>query len=243
MRRLILTDVHAVLPALEAVIKDAGSVDEVVFLGDLVAFGPHPADCVDLMASLDPIGVRGNHDQAVLDANTIEISANSAASLIWDRWTYDQLSNAHRDFLANLPESQVIQSEGSPVRLTHFLPAADGGYLHPDMPDEIFAARLAKFSEPTVYTGHNHRVIDRSVGGKRLVCFKAVGQAGDRDPVAGYAIEMDGLLEHRIVPLDIERVIQDIQALNLPEPFTTRWTNFVRSGYDPVWSRLYAPKT
>ena len=71
MRRLILTDVHAVLPALEAVIKDAGSVAEVIFLGDLVAFGPHPADCVELMASLDPIGVRGNHDQAVLDANTI----------------------------------------------------------------------------------------------------------------------------------------------------------------------------
>lgn len=69
MRRLLIADVHANLPAFEAVLRDAGPVDEVVFLGDIVGFGPHPAEC-KLMPSLlppalehDGVRIRGEVDR------------------------------------------------------------------------------------------------------------------------------------------------------------------------------------
>ncbi len=46
MRRLWITDVHANLPALEAVLADAGVVDEIICLGDVVGWGPHPSACI-----------------------------------------------------------------------------------------------------------------------------------------------------------------------------------------------------
>ncbi|MBU0606911.1 MAG: metallophosphoesterase family protein, partial [Armatimonadetes bacterium] len=66
MKRLWIADVHANLPAFVAVLADAGAVDEVIFLGDVVGYGPHPAECVDLLARLQPQAVLGNHDAAVL---------------------------------------------------------------------------------------------------------------------------------------------------------------------------------
>ena len=50
MRYLVLSDIHANLPAFKAVLEAAkGQYDQVLFLGDLANFGPHPAECVELM--------------------------------------------------------------------------------------------------------------------------------------------------------------------------------------------------
>lgn len=239
MRRLILADIHANLPAFEAVLRAAGPVDEVIFLGDLVGYGPHPAACVDLMMTLDPIAVYGNHDIEVFDPPAFDLAPDSDAGAIWLHWTYHQLSDEQRQFLRDQPHDRVIQSAARQVRLVHYL--NDGRYLHPAMPDELFAAALAGLAEDTVYTGHNHRTIDRSINGKRLVCVKAVGQARDSDPVAGYAIETDGRIRHHTVAYPVEQTVAAVQRLPLPELFRTRWLNFLRTGYDSLWSRDYQP--
>ena len=49
MKRLWIADIHANLPAFEAVLADAGAVDDIVFLGDIVGFGPNPAECIELL--------------------------------------------------------------------------------------------------------------------------------------------------------------------------------------------------
>jgi predicted phosphodiesterase len=68
MAILVISDIHANLTALEAVLADAGEVDAVWCLGDLVGYGPDPNACVERIRSLpNLICLMGNHDAAVLD--------------------------------------------------------------------------------------------------------------------------------------------------------------------------------
>ena len=67
MRILVLSDIHANLAALEAVLQDAeGKWDEMWFLGDLIGYGPDPNECTELLRSYNPIALSGNHDWAIL---------------------------------------------------------------------------------------------------------------------------------------------------------------------------------
>ena len=67
MRIAVLSDIHANLPALEAVLTALGTVDAVWHLGDVVGYGPHPDEVVTRLRELGAVGVRGNHDAAALD--------------------------------------------------------------------------------------------------------------------------------------------------------------------------------
>jgi len=65
MHTLILSDVHANLTALDAVLEDAGPIDRVWCLGDIVGYGPDPNECIERIRSLpNLICVKGNHDAA-----------------------------------------------------------------------------------------------------------------------------------------------------------------------------------
>ena len=65
MKLLILSDIHANWPALEAVIEAAGSWDAMAFCGDVVDYGPHPIECLRWVAEHARYRVRGNHDNAL----------------------------------------------------------------------------------------------------------------------------------------------------------------------------------
>ena len=83
MRTLILSDIHANLPAFQSVLADAGNWDMVLFLGDIANFGPNPSECVDLLLSLDPICIMGNHDYL--------ISGAWGTRNFFDQWSREQL--------------------------------------------------------------------------------------------------------------------------------------------------------
>lgn len=102
MRTLILSDIHANLTALEAVLAAAaGRYDRVWFLGDLVGYGPDPNECIDRLRGLDALCLSGNHDWAVLgklDASDF----NAEARRIVD-WTRETLTAENREFLNAQP--------------------------------------------------------------------------------------------------------------------------------------------
>ncbi len=238
MTRLWLADVHANLPAFEAVLADAGEVDEVVFLGDIVGYGPHPAACVELLMSLGARAVLGNHDVAVLAWR--ERAAAPDAPLNWDQWTLGQLDLSHLAHLAALPETLCLSACGLSTVVRHQLPGAP--YLHPAMPDGVLATHMAGLSSPLTLCGHSHRALDRTVSGRRLICLPAVGQPRNGDPRAGYALEHGGGLPFHVCAYDVARVLADLERIGLPEVFLQRWTNFVRTGFDVEWSREYRPE-
>ena len=237
MRRLFLADVHANLPAFEAVLNDAGPFDEAVFLGDIVDCGPHPAECVALLADIGARCIVGNHDEGVLTAGAVP--GRYQEHVDWQRWTYDRLSASQRAYIASFPKTRCITSCGRQVLLIHQVAGAP--YLHESMTDEQVARHFSSVEGAAVYTGHSHRLIDRTVRGERYVCFRAVGQHRDRDTRAGYAVEEDGVLHHRTVAYDVERVARDTERIGLEPEFTARFAAFVRTAHDSEWSRDYNP--
>ena len=237
MRRLWIADVHSNLPAFEAVLRDAGTVDEAVFLGDIVGCGPHPAACVDLLRGLGPRAIVGNHDAAVLAAG--ERPRGNSGRVDWDEWTFDQLDRSQHSLLEGLPEQLTIASCGLEARVLHN--PAGAAYLHPAMPDPVLAGHLEAVPGPLVVFGHSHRWIDRTIGGRRFVCIPPVGQPRNGDPRAGYAVECDGHLTPHFVTYDVDRTAGDVQAIGMENSYTERWIRFLRTGFDTEWSREYRP--
>lgn len=235
MRRLWIADVHANLPAFEAVLADAGRVDEVAFLGDIVGCGPHPSGCIDLLKQLDAKAILGNHDAAILAIRTR--APRCANPVDWDEWTFEQLNEVQLSYLANLPTMLAVASCGASVKTMHHPPGAP--YLHPAMPDSVLASHLHAAPYPVVFCGHSHRQIDRTVSGRRYVCTPPVGQPRNGDTRAGYAVEEDGALAFHYVSYDIERVVADFQRIGLAAEFCQRWICFLRTGFDVEWSREY----
>lgn len=110
MRCAIISDIHGNLDALEAVLADAGDVEDIWCLGDLVGYGPQPNECIDLLQARHAKCVTGNHDRAcigMMDTNEFNPEASEAA-----QWTHDHLTPAHIDYLAALPERIQVGPEG-----------------------------------------------------------------------------------------------------------------------------------
>lgn len=116
MRALILSDVHANLEALQAVLADAtrrGGFQAIWCLGDLVGYGPDPNDCLAVLREHDLLAVAGNHDHAAIgkiDPDEFNKAAADAA-----RWTATQLSPEEIFFLGDLP----LVAKSVPFTLVH----------------------------------------------------------------------------------------------------------------------------
>ena len=235
MRRLWISDVHANYPAFEAVLSAAGTFDEIVFLGDVVGYGPHPRECVHKLMDLNAKAVMGNHDSAVLAVGTK--SAHPDSHIEWDTWTYAQLEDTQLDYLASLPEQICVNFSGTPALAMHHPNGVP--YTHPSMSDSVLAKCLKPFSHRLMICGHSHRAIDRIVDGHRYICIPPIGQPRNRDPRAAYALEDEGALSFHYVEYDLERTASDIRSIGLPDAFCERWIRFLRTAYDSEWSREY----
>jgi hypothetical protein len=120
MRALILSDIHANLEALEAVLAAAPPHDVVWNLGDIVGYGASPGEVVARVQDLGSFIVRGNHDRACAGITSIEDFSLDAATAV--RWTREALGPEPLAWLRGLtagpatpPESAVMCVHGSPV--------------------------------------------------------------------------------------------------------------------------------
>lgn len=105
MRVAIVSDIHANLPAFEAVLRHAetgGRIDTVWSLGDVVGYGPHPNECIALLRQHKHLAVSGNHDLVacgLMGSEDFNYAAATAA-----RWTGEQLTSTSREYLGGLPK-------------------------------------------------------------------------------------------------------------------------------------------
>ncbi|MGI8461190.1 MAG: metallophosphoesterase family protein, partial [Solirubrobacterales bacterium] len=118
MQIAILSDIHANLPGLEAVLADIddGGPEEIWCLGDVVGYGASPDGCVDLVAEHCRTCLVGNHDLAVLDRLDTSTFSSSAAAAV--EWTVKHSSKASLDFLGGLQPSDSSR----PAALYHASP-------------------------------------------------------------------------------------------------------------------------
>ncbi|MFI0609483.1 MAG: metallophosphoesterase family protein [Anaerolineae bacterium] len=196
MKLAVLSDIHANLPAFEAVLEDvrAWRPDAVVFAGDGVNRGARPAECWTLLAGLARDEgwqlLRGNHEEYVAsregaaltppDSPAFQIAQSSL-------WTYRRLGLPAAT-LADLPFSlSLLAPDGGEVRVTHASMLGTRQGIYPDSSDEAIRERVGRPAPGLFAAGHTHRPFVRHLDDTLVVNPGSVGLPFDGDPRAAYA--------------------------------------------------------
>jgi predicted phosphodiesterase len=239
MRYALISDIHANLPALQAVLADidrCGDSDAIFHLGDLVGYAPWPNEVVETLAMRGIAGVAGNYDSTVATAYEhcgcrYEDEAQEALAHLSYEWTCAHVSPETRARLGQLPFRMDLRpggghrSAGSLI-LVHGTPTLNTLYWTEDRSEgfcrRMIAAARARAGDVIAF-GHTHLPWSRSVDGVLLVNAGSVGRAKDGDPRAGYvAVDMTGgepRMELRRVAYDVDVVARAIVASALPDEF------------------------
>jgi predicted phosphodiesterase len=190
----LVYDVHGNLPALEAVLADAGDVDAWLLGGDYALFGAWPQEAVERLRALDARWIRGNGERWTAGAadvpEPVQPAADRCAELLGDSLVRE---------LADLPET--LSDEG--VVYCHGCPVSDVQSFFPE-PAPGEEELMGGVREGRLVFGHTHLAFAR-VGphGVKLVNPGSVGMPLDGDHRAAYAVVRDdGSVEHRRVAYD-----------------------------------------
>jgi predicted phosphodiesterase len=247
-RIALLSDVHANLPALDAVLADiaAQGITRQYHVGDLVGYAPWPDAVIARIASAGIQGVAGNYDSTVAtsykhcgcryeDAEQERLSHESYA------WTLAHTSGESKRWLAALPFRLDVRplgghQAGPTLRLVHGNHVLNTVYVTADRSDDFLAAMggaLGAREGDVVAFGHTHVAFHRTVAGVRYVNTGSVGRPKDGDARAGW-VELDlgdgdlRVVFHRVA-YDVEQAATAIEASTLPDAFAA----FLRSGGKP----------
>lgn len=233
-RIALIGDVHANLPALEAVLVHAHwhGAQAIWNMGDFVGYGAYPDEVVQRLRQEQALSILGNYDIKVLKfPKRAEKWRNSKHPQKWlaFQWAYEHLSPRSRKYLRSLPEEIWTEQHGKRFLLTHGSPASNEEPLTPDTPDtrleELTRLAAEKYGAPpdAILCGHSHQAFARQVAGTWFINTGSVGRPHDGDPRTGYAILDLGpdrlAVEHYRLEYDVEKAVAAIRANSLPEAF------------------------
>jgi len=235
MRVLVVSDIHANLRALDAVLDAAGAIDAIWHLVDVVGYGPDPDAVVARLRERGAIGVRGNHDAAAIGGREIELFNNDARRAM--EWTRDTIQPQTIEWLRALPprhiEGDVTLVHGSPRDTTWEYVTSTA----------VARVNLLQISTPACWFGHTHlpsvfRDDDGAVeqltpaagSSLRLDARRAmlnpgsVGQPRDGIPASSYAIVDTATRQVTWdrVAYDIAGTQEAMRAVHLPERLIAR---------------------
>jgi predicted phosphodiesterase len=247
MKYALISDIHANLSALEAVlaaIGRRGDIDATYHLGDLVGYAPWPNEVVERLAGARIEGISGNYDSTVAtdykhcgcryeDPRQEELSHASYA------WTRAHVSPKTKSLLGALPFRMDLRPLGGHVAgptltLVHGTPLNNVTYWTEDRPDS-FCTKMAEAAGARagdlIAFGHTHLPWHRMVSGVHFLNTGSVGRPKDGDWRAGFAVvEVDasGALEVEFVRVeyDVDAAADAIRRSDLPDDFA----EFLRTG-------------
>ncbi len=239
MRYALLSDIHANLPALRAVLGDIDqrvNVDATYHLGDLTGYAPWPNEVVALLRERAIPGIAGNYDSTVAtDYKHCGCRADSPhdeeLSHLSYEWTRSHVTPETKRYLASLPFRVDIRPfgghlSGPTITLVHGNQTLNTVYVTGDRPDsflEKMALDLGARAEDVICFGHTHKPWQRVVGGVQFINTGSVGRPKDGDWRACYALlsmEASGArVEFVRVPYDVEEAADAIRVSDLPTEF------------------------
>ena len=231
MQCAVISDVHANMEALEAVLRDIGqrNIKDIIFLGDAVGYGPNPNECIDLLGSRCEILLAGNHDWGTVGLTDITYFNIYARHAI--EWTMGIITDKSRKLLKSLPLRKELKD--SDILFVHSTPK------EPEEWHYLLTLRDAEtnfhyFNNAFCFIGHSHEpfVVEKARSGE-LASYKgsvyietgrryiinagSVGQPRDGDPRACYAIIDDEKIDIIRVPYDIVSVQNKMRKEHLPD--------------------------
>jgi predicted phosphodiesterase len=228
MRIAIVSDVHGNLPGLEAVLADLDEIrpETVLYGGDLALGGPHPVEVVDRIRELGWPSVLGNTDEALAeDPRTLE-KRSVFVSLAAAR-TRAMIGPERVAWLAGLPLE--VRADG--IALVHAVPGDCWAVVEHDAPDDELRETYGPLGAPIAAYGHIHHAYVRPLDGLTVVNSGSVSLSLDGDARARYVVIDNGRIEHRRVVYDLERVANDMVAIDYPNAAT--YASWLRTGIFP----------
>ena len=228
MRLAIFSDIHANLPALEAILADIASrqFDGLYCLGDLVGYAPFPNEVAERIRLEQIPTIMGNYDDGVgferddcgcayREADEKRRGDQSLA------WTKAHVTAENKGFLRTLAPELRFEADGRRVLLVHGSPRKINEYLFEDRPLSSFQRLAASSNADIIVYGHTHKPYTKLVDDVLFVNVGSVGKPKDGDRRACYAI-LDTLApaaEFVRVEYDLPRVTAAIRASELPPEF------------------------
>ncbi|MBN1431165.1 MAG: CHAD domain-containing protein [Methanomicrobiaceae archaeon] len=220
----LIGDIHANLPALEAVLEDAKErgATAIINTGDFVGYGAFPDQTVSRIRDEHVLSVVGNYDLAVLKSKKKKkILPKNRQKRLAMKWAYGRLSSDNKKYLKSLPENISLRIRDSSIYVTHGSPDSVKEYINEETPDEVLHSYIKKTGADFIITGHTHVPYAKQVDNVWFINTGSVGRPDDGDPRACYAmLSLNPFsLYHVRVPYDIERAVEEIYRKNLPESF------------------------
>ena len=235
MRTAVISDIHANLEALQAVLDqiDTQNVDRIICLGDILGYGPSPVQCVDLVAERCEWSLMGNHDFGVLyEPTNFNVAAEQAA--YWSREQFDLesdngMSAKRWEFLSRLRvrvlEDDFLYVHGTPRRPINEYLFPEDALNSPVKMQQIFElvdkyALVGHTHVPGVFTDEPDFYPPDDLDGvykldgedKAIINPGSVGQPRDLDPRASYVIIEDDCVRFFRLEYDIDAVASKIRA-------------------------------
>jgi len=237
VRVAVVSDIHANLHALEAVLADvdAQTPDEMWCLGDVVGYGANPNECCELIRGRAQLPLAGNHDLGI--AGLLDLAEFSGEAAAAAHWTRTVLDAEHRTWLASLDPAASREN----VELFHASPRDPVWeyVLSDEVADESFSLTTA----PLVLVGHSHVALalardgtgvvgglappdtELALGEHRLLLNPgSVGQPRDGNPDAAWLLvdfDTQRAVFRRVV-YDVEGAQAAIRAARLPDVLAER---------------------
>lgn len=213
MKILIISDVHGNIDTLNAVSE---SYDELWVLGDLVNYGPEPADVIRSLRQRATAIVRGNHDHAVGHDVDPRCSPRFRAMAEATRQlALKTLSDEDKRFLRDLPLTVSLERDQRRFFLCHATPS-DPLFAYCPPESLAWADESAAVDADVILVGHTHLPFVKRFGTRTVVNPGSLGQPKDGGPEASYAVWQGGEVTLRKARYPVDRTAAKIAALPLP---------------------------
>jgi putative phosphoesterase len=227
MRILVLADIHANWPALQALKQ---TFDVCLVVGDLVDYALEPAPCIDWVRRNASYAVRGNHDHAV--AQNVVINGRNGLkylSGVSRILTRERLGAEDLRYLGALPVTSFVTLENTKYLLVHATPRDPlDEYARPDK--ELWSRLLQEVDVDVVCVGHTHFQYALEVGNKLVINPGSVGQPRDGDPRGAYAVIDNNRVELKRFEYPIEETVRVVEESSLPDDAKEMLGQIYRNG-------------
>lgn len=219
MRVAAIYDIHANLPALEAVLREVrhAAVDQIVVGGDVL---PGPMPCETLACLLDveiPVQlIHGNGDRAVLEQRRGMEPALPEQAREVVRWTAQQLDPEQERWIAGWPATLRVGIRGlGEVLFCHATPRNDTEIFTRLTPEDRLLPVFEGLDVPLVVCGHTHMQFDRRIGKVRVVNAGSVGMPFGEPGADWLLLGPDVQLRH--TAYDLAQAAERIRATSYPQ--------------------------
>lgn len=228
----IFGDIHANLPALEAVFADMeqrGLAENLYCLGDLVGYGTFPNEVIDAVRSRGIPTIIGNYDEGVGHSSddcgcAYTNKTSEALGKLSIAWSNKRTTDDNKAYLRELVTQIPLKLGDLNVLLVHGSPRKINEYLFEDRPERSVERLFEGTDIDVIVCGHTHKPYHRVLGsGHQIINAGSVGKPKDGDPRAGYIVmraEGKNLeVEFIRVEYDVEKAAQAIEATDMPDEY------------------------